>query len=683
MTKRLRCRLRCRDETSAVLDFLVDPLPPAFDSPIGLTAGNCAQNLHMPQQRDSCFSLLIFTSPASSPITIISSLRAHRYRTCSMASVASARYSFPRVAPVATSSTNLDETTAGRPEAAQRPAALPLSAIMNDQWNPNALPFRPGGYGRHDQHFGAFENQLPPQPPLPHPQPWNSHHAQPPPPPPQQQAPMYTQQQSYNDYAAHQQAQAYHQWMLHIGYNAPPPGPPNFQTGSDAYAARPPPRMQPYGMLPPHGQQSYGQQAPYGGSLPFMQHHQHNQHPQMFPRPHYNTMQSQVNLPHGARNEDIQYAFDALLKGLKSKNRNTNTPNRAPTLPGKKPKSGPPSGHAKQKEYGTLHRIASCEAACSRINKLRSTPKGPKASTPAADKTGRYGDEKIMLPAPQPTQEYLDQAAGEPSTIDTPGQLLVILDLNGTVLFRPNRNAKTMIERPFLKPFLRYLFQNFKVMVWSSAKPENVKSLVSQALDNDLRSQLVAQWARDSFGLSPTNYQQNVQVYKNLKLVWSRNQIQSFHPDYETGGRFGQHNTVLIDDSSLKASAQPHNLLEIPEFSATQEQMEGDVLRVVAGYLKTLRLQADVSRFINKEPFKDDASRWSFDWSDADAGGGEMQSKVSAAGSSKKKKNNNKKKQTAAAAAAAVDGSRTNTPLSEISNSLASVSLAASVQKDW
>jgi hypothetical protein len=170
-----------------------------------------------------------------------------------------------------------------------------------------------------------------------------------------------------------------------------------------------------------------------------------------------------------------------------------------------------------------------------------------------------------------------------------------------------------------------------------------------------------------------------VQVYKNLKLVWSRSQIQSYHPDYETGGRFGQHNTVLIDDSSIKASAQPHNLLEIPEFCATPEQMQDDVLRVVAGYLETLRQQADVSRFIRKEPFKDDASRWSFDWPDDAAGGGEMTSKVSSASPSKKK---NKKKQ-AVAKAAAFDGSRTNTPLSDTIDSLASVSLAASVQKDW
>ena len=166
-----------------------------------------------------------------------------------------------------------------------------------------------------------------------------------------------------------------------------------------------------------------------------------------------------------------------------------------------------------------------------------------------------------------------------------------------------------MIERPFLEPFLRFLFDNFSVMVWSSAKPDNVKSLVSQSLDKKLQSKLVARWARESFGLSPANYNQNVQVYKNLKLVWSRDVIQQHHPEYATGQRFGQHNTVLIDDSVIKASAQPHNLLEIPEFSATAEQMEGNVLQEVVGYLEQLKLQGDVSKFIRKEPFK--VGQWS------------------------------------------------------------------------
>lgn len=346
--------------------------------------------------------------------------------------------------------------------------------------------------------------------------------------------------------------------------------------------------------------------------------------------------------------------------------------NQASTSSAKKSKSGAgANSHAKQKENSNAQ------------------------NGPTGEKKGRYGDSKIMLPAPQPTAEYLAQAAGEPSVLSEPRPLLIILDLNGTVLFRPNKNAKTMIERPFLKPFLRYLFQNFKVMVWSSARPDNVKALVNQALDNSLRSQLVAQWARDSFGLSPTNYGQNVQVYKNLKLVWSRSTIQSHHPDYDNGGRFGQDNTVLIDDSALKANAQPHNLLEIPEFAATPEQMDGDVLREVAGYLDVLRQQQDVSRFIRTEPFVGDG-RWAFDWPSELAGGGELTTKV---GKKNNKKNKKKQAQTTAlnthsqqtessseakdTADALQASAGAAAPLDTATDTMKSVSLTASAQKDW
>lgn len=401
-------------------------------------------------------------------------------------------------------------------------------------------------------------------------------------------------------------------------------------------------------------------------------------------------MQSQGRAPYGGSNEDIQYAFDALIKGLKNRKSLTNLRSRVSTPSGKKSKSGAATnGQSKQKGYDFLHRIALRDAMNFRINKLHSISG---LNEPASSKKGRYGDDKIMLPAPQPTPEYLAQAAEAPTAVDTPNNILVILDLNGTVLHRPNKNAKVMIERPFLKPFLRYLFSNFKVMVWSSAKPDNVKSLVNQSLDNSLRSQLVVQWGRDSFGLSPTNYNQNVQVYKNLKLVWSRDVIQQHHPEYATGGRFGQHNTVLIDDSSLKANAQPYNLLQIPEFTATPEQMEGDALREVAGYLEILRHQADVSKLINKEPFNGDG-RWNYEWPDEIAGGGEMTSKASAKKNKKKNKKQNagviERERSATprveteVKVTSAQSDAVSVPVAEAIDSMSSVSLAGSVQKDW
>ncbi|ORY17912.1 HAD-like domain-containing protein [Clohesyomyces aquaticus] len=230
-------------------------------------------------------------------------------------------------------------------------------------------------------------------------------------------------------------------------------------------------------------------------------------------------------------------------------------------------------------------------------------------------KASKSRDPKIMLPAPQPTAKYLENATGEPFVVNPPQDILVVLDLNGTLIHRPRRSAPTrLIERPFLAHFLRYLFKNFSVMVWSSAKPENVDVLVGKALNQELRKLLVACWGRDSFGLAPALYNQNVQVYKNLNKIWESSPIQMKHPAYENSELFDQHNTVLIDDTSLKATAQPYNLVEIPEFVGSPEQLrEDDVLREVAGYLEVLRMHNNVSSFMRKSPFKADGT-WQLDW---------------------------------------------------------------------
>jgi hypothetical protein len=536
---------------------------------------------------------------------------------------------------------------------------------MNDDLNPQAMPFRPGGGNNDPRPWDRSRNENAPPPFMP---PFGPPGAQfhgnfPPPPPPPQ---FFTSNQHpQNEFEARQQAQLYeqarahHQWAQSYGH----PGPHS--------------QFQRYGQPPVYPQQHY----------PPQHHPQHYQQQQQqpprhpgFPHPvHFAAMQ-QASWPKGATNEELQYAFTALIQGLKSRKRGANTLDRAPTQPSKKSKKS--KGKAKAaandeaslQEYGSLHRVVSFEKCNSRIDKAYSTI----SLSAKAPKKGRYGDEKIMLPAPNPTDMYMSQASEEPAALEQPGHVLVILDLNGTVLFRPNKNAKTMIARPYLKPFLRYLFQNFKVMVWSSARPANVKALVDQALDKELRSMLVAVWARDTFGLSATNFSQNVQVYKNLRLIWSRDQIQQHHPQYAASQRYGQHNTVLIDDSALKANAQPFNLLEIPEFEATPEQMQGDVLREVAGYLEVLRQQSDVSKFINKQPFKSDG-RWTYDWPDGSAGGGDMTEKVSLKGGRAPLQTPVPVVQTSQVRVPAVKTS--HAPVSAVTDSFSSVSLG-DVQKE-
>ncbi|KAF1965860.1 HAD-like protein [Bimuria novae-zelandiae CBS 107.79] len=237
-----------------------------------------------------------------------------------------------------------------------------------------------------------------------------------------------------------------------------------------------------------------------------------------------------------------------------------------------------------------------------------------KAPTPPKRKE-KY--EKIFLPAPMPSQAYNQQASLRPEARIPPVRKLVILDLNGTLLHRPNaRNQpKKMVARPFLNRFLAYLFANFDVMVWSSARPENVKVLVELGL-GDYEKRLVACWGRDTLGLEPKHYNLNVQCYKNLETIWKSDAIQRHMPGYERGARYDQRNTILVDDSSLKASAQPHNLLEIPEFKGIDAGISvQDVLAEVVGYLEVLKMQEDVSKYMHKTPFRANGD-WKVDWAE-------------------------------------------------------------------
>lgn len=65
--------------------------------------------------------------------------------------------------------------------------------------------------------------------------------------------------------------------------------------------------------------------------------------------------------------------------------------------------------------------------------------------------------------------------------------------------------------------------------------------------------------------------------------------------------RWDQTNTILIDDSSLKASAHPFNLLEVPEFVGGKEE---GVLEDVREYIEIAMREGNVSSWMRECPFK-------------------------------------------------------------------------------
>lgn len=204
---------------------------------------------------------------------------------------------------------------------------------------------------------------------------------------------------------------------------------------------------------------------------------------------------------------------------------------------------------------------------------------------------------------PDPTPAYLDQALGKPRALPRPRRLLVVLDLNGTMLHRPSkRRPFHFVERPHAQRFLAYCLDNFHLAIWSSARPANVARMVEKLLTPEQVRRCLLVWARDRFRLSPQDYDARVQVYKRLTRVWDDPAVRA-SASAPSAARWDQSNTVLVDDSREKGRSEPYNILPLPEFSGLENET-AEVLPQVHDYLNALCWQADVSRYIRETPFQ-------------------------------------------------------------------------------
>ncbi|MCJ1242545.1 hypothetical protein MMC14_010554 [Varicellaria rhodocarpa] len=236
------------------------------------------------------------------------------------------------------------------------------------------------------------------------------------------------------------------------------------------------------------------------------------------------------------------------------------------------------------------------------LHNTRSRRREKSSSSPAISAKLKLSFSPFSLPVPHPTNQYVVQAFPEPEKLSTPRSLLIILDLNGTLM---DRRRNHLVLRPWLSDFLEYCLGNHTVMIWSSATPENVKSICERIFTPDQRKQVLREWGRDTLDLTTTEYYEKIQVYKRLDKIWDDATLQSNHPDANNLGCWSQADTVLIDDSVVKAQKQPFNHIKVPEFTRSPKKAsEDDVLCQVMTYLEELRKWDDVSRFIKNDPFR-------------------------------------------------------------------------------
>ncbi|KAI5293399.1 hypothetical protein KEM52_005583 [Ascosphaera acerosa] len=200
-------------------------------------------------------------------------------------------------------------------------------------------------------------------------------------------------------------------------------------------------------------------------------------------------------------------------------------------------------------------------------------------------------------------QPYLSRCSPPAVPLPSPRPLLVILDMNGTLLHRKKKTNNATC-RPNLHAFMDSLLQTHRGMIWTSTMPENTTSLLATIFPPTKRRQFVDVWARDRLRLSQRDYTNKVQVYKNLDWVWQDRVVRK-------SGSWDQSNTVLVDDSRTKGASHPYNLLEIPEFvarrggaaaaAASEDAFdEGEALRTVLRQIRVLGHYDNVSSKIRE-----------------------------------------------------------------------------------
>jgi hypothetical protein len=218
------------------------------------------------------------------------------------------------------------------------------------------------------------------------------------------------------------------------------------------------------------------------------------------------------------------------------------------------------------------------------------------------------------LERPEPSPRYLELARAEPCRLYHPKKLLIVLDLNGTLIVRAD-DSNIPTPRPHVFQFLAYCLKHHCVAIWSSARRKNVEKMMTYLFTRNQISQLVAVWSREDSRLGEF-FDRKIQVYKQLHWLWSNLEVQNSArrsqipelPSTEQSalvtGAWDQINTVLVDGSLEKADSEPYNLVQVEEFTGNTGDARGDVLGAVLAYIEDLAWERDVSSAIRHKPFE-------------------------------------------------------------------------------
>ncbi|KAJ2123726.1 hypothetical protein IW147_002319 [Coemansia sp. RSA 720] len=157
---------------------------------------------------------------------------------------------------------------------------------------------------------------------------------------------------------------------------------------------------------------------------------------------------------------------------------------------------------------------------------------------------------------------------------------LIVLDLNGTLVWRGPRNqdkSRNGYPRPYLGEFLRFALDNFAVMIWSSAQPASVSDMMNKMLSPYCK-EFVRVWDRRFCDLDG-QYFNKAHTVKDLDRIVSGFSLGD-SPHCNVYGTFNTYtgicsdakdkwtlnNMIIVDDSESKTALQKDNHIFVSSF---------------------------------------------------------------------------------------------------------------------
>lgn len=172
---------------------------------------------------------------------------------------------------------------------------------------------------------------------------------------------------------------------------------------------------------------------------------------------------------------------------------------------------------------------------------------------------------------------------------------VIVLDVDETLIHSSKTKTKNSIKlddaelhlnpRPYLNKFLKFLFENYKVMIWSAGEKTYIEFFVKKFI-HSLGYKPIAVWTRNDCDTILTD-DNSVDYIKPLPIIWKK---------YESYG-INPRNTIIIDDKKSTAVFNPTNHIFIKRFENQEDDKE---LYKLALFLDKYRNVSDVRRYCCK-----------------------------------------------------------------------------------